>query len=174
MNSTRSAEPLSSVGISEGPHSLDDPAISPPAASPGAAATQQAQSLRRTLQVFVHGARVGNLHNDSGVWSFCYARLWTRAAGCRALTRSMPLQNKTFVDADSSRPVQRFFEGLLPDSRALALLAELAHIDESDSFALLAYCGAKSAGYRLGDYPNFVQFGPPPGRLARRACAEYG
>ena len=136
--------------------------------------TQQAQSLRRTLQVFVHGERVGNLHDDSGVWSFSYARLWTRAAGCRALTGSLPLQNRAFVDTNSIRPVQRFFEGLLPDSRAQALLAELAHIDESDSFALLAYCGAKSAGYRLGDYPNFVQFGPPQGQLVHRASAAYG
>ena len=163
-----------SAGLSEGAHSLDDPAISPPASISNVAATQQAQGLRRTLQIFVHGERVGNLHNDSGVWSFCYARLWTRAAGCRALTGSLPLQNKTFVDTNSMRPVQKFFEGLLPDSRALASLAELAHIDETDSFALLAYCGAKSAGYHLGDYPNFVQFGPPPGQLAHRLALNAG
>jgi hypothetical protein len=56
----------------------------------GGAATRQAISLRRTLQVFVHGARIGDLHNASGVWSFCYARARTGAEGCRALTSEIP------------------------------------------------------------------------------------
>ena len=131
--------------------------------------TQPALGLRRKLQVFVHGAHAGDLRNMSGVWSFCYARTWAIGADCFALSPGIPLQKKPIVDSGTIRPVQRYFENLLPDDRALASLAELAHADTADSFSILAYCGAKPADYHLGDYPHFVQFRTPPNKRARAA-----
>lgn len=120
----------------------------------------QPLSLCRTLQVFTHGVCVGELRDERGVWSFRYDVKWVSTAGCSALTPAIPLQKTPIVDSGMTRPVRRYFEGLLPDERALAALAELAQIDRADSFSLLAYCGAQSAGYHLGDYPRYFCFAP--------------
>jgi HipA-like protein len=140
--------------------------ILPHARVPSAAATQQVLGRKLTLQVFIQGARVGDLRNKGGVWSFCYARRWANDANHCALAPGIPLQKKPIVDSGTMRPVQRYFESLLPDERGRTLHAALARVDAVDSFSLLAYCGAKSANYQLGDYPDFIQFYPTQNKLA--------
>jgi len=144
--------------------------LPPRAGVPKVSATQLALGRRRTLQVFVHGARAGDLHNESGVWSFCYARAWASSGNWCALTPEIPLQKKPIVDSETIRPVQRYFESLLPDDRARISLAALTLVDAADSFSLLGYIGAKSADYHLGDYPDFIQLCAPP---IKRAQAAY-
>jgi HipA-like protein len=133
------------------------------------AITHPAVSLRRTLQVFVHGTHIGDLHNESDVWSFCYARKWVSDANRRALAPGIPLLRRPIVDSGSIRPVQQYFESLLPDARMRTSLAELAQVDAADSFSLLAYWGEKLASYSLGDYPDFIQFCPPPDKISQTA-----
>jgi len=157
------------TGLNKIPNVLNELGILPHAGVPDEAATHQALNLRRTLQVFVNGARVGDLHNESDVWSFCYARGWASDANRSALAPGIPLQRKPIVDSGSIRPVQRYFESLLPDARTRTSLAALAQVDAVNSFSLLAYWGAQSANYHLGDYPDFIQFCPPPNKLAQTA-----
>ena len=50
------------------------------------------------------------------------------------------------MDGASIRPVQWFFDNLLPEERARELLARGAKIDKTDAFGLLETFGAESAG----------------------------
>ncbi|MFM9526501.1 HipA N-terminal domain-containing protein, partial [Listeria monocytogenes] len=52
----------------------------------------------------------------------------------------------SIVDSSSQRPVQWYFDNLLPEEGQRQLLAKDARLDASDAFALLAYYGAESAG----------------------------
>jgi len=111
------------------------------------------------LEVFVQGAHVGELHVERGIWSFRYAPAWVGATNSWALSPGIPLQKEAIIDRGTIRPVQWYFESLLPAATARMPLAEIAQVDSADSFSLLAHFGAKSAGYPLGDYPSFHHFG---------------
>ena len=130
--------------------------------------------MQLTLQVFIQGARVGELRDEDGVWSFHYAHNWAHTADRSPLAPGIPLRKEPVVDRGSNRPVQQYFESLLPQDRARSQLAQIAGVDAADSISLLAYFGAKSSGYRLGDYPIFVQFGPLQKELHKRADADRG
>jgi HipA-like protein len=130
------------------------------------AAKHQVLSRALSLRVLIQGACVGDLRDEGGVWSFCYARKWASDANHCALAAGIPLQRKPIVDSGTIRPVQRYFESLLPDDRTRLSRAELEQMDSVDSFSLLAHWGAKSAGFRLGDYPDFIQFCPTPNKRA--------
>ena len=140
--------------------------ILPHTGIPCAAAKHPVPNRALTLRVFIQGACVGDLRDNGGVWSFCYARKWASDANHCALAAGIPLQRRSIVDSGAIRPVQRYFEGLLPDYMTRISHAELAQMDSVDSFSLLAHWGAKLAGYHLGDYPDFIQFCPTPNKLA--------
>jgi HipA-like protein len=154
------------TGLNQVPHGLGGFDILPHIGIPCVAAKHQVLSRALTLRVLIQGACVGELRDEGGVWSFCYARKWASDANHCALAAGIPLQRKPIVDSGTIRPVQRYFESLLPDDRTRISHAERAQMDSVDSFSLLAYWGAKSAGYRLGDYPDFIQFCPTPDKRA--------
>jgi HipA-like protein len=153
------------TGLNKLPHVLEGFDILPHTDIPCVAAKHDVPSRALKLRVFIQGACVGDLRDDGGVWSFCYARKWARNANHCALAAGIPLQKKSIVDSGTIRPVQRYFESLLPDYRARISHAEFAQMDSVDSFSLLAHWGAKSAGYHLGDYPDFIQFCQTPNKL---------
>jgi HipA-like protein len=130
--------------------------------------------VQQTLQVFIQGARVGELRYKDDVWSFRYARKWASGTNRYALAPGIPLGKKPIVDCGSNRAVRQYFESLLPHDKARSQLAQIAGVDAADSISLLAYFGAKSSGYRLGDYPIFLQFGPLQKELHNRPPADRG
>lgn len=98
----------------------------------------------RTLQAYINSTLVGILTDNSGVWSFTYTPEWVDTG--YALSPALPLRPKTLIDGSTHRPVQNFFDNLLPEEAARQLMAKDAKVDVADRFALLAYYGAETAG----------------------------
>lgn len=98
--------------------------------------------MKRELQAWIGQRLVGYLHDDNGIWSFRYADDWDEYDLCPTLAR----QNRLVVDGSSQRPVQWYFDNLLPEEGQRQLLAGDARLDANDAFALLAHYGAESAG----------------------------
>lgn len=96
----------------------------------------------RRLHVWLDDALVGQLSEQSNLWRFDYNAAWQGAD----ISPALPRQAGTIVDGASLRPVQWFFDNLLPEEDARALLARDAHIEVADSFGLLQYYGRESAG----------------------------
>lgn len=100
----------------------------------------------RTLQAYINSRRVGELRDTNGVWSFAYDATWVGAEDVYPLSPALPLGLEPLVDSSSTRPVQWYFDNLLPEEGARRLLAKDARVDAADAFGLLAYYGAESAG----------------------------
>lgn len=108
----------------------------------------------RTLVVWSNHTKVGTLREHNNLWAFEYDPAWTMFDLCPALPRSAG----RIEDGSSKRPIQWFFDNLLPEEGARTLLAADAHIDEADAFGLLSHFGAESAGaltlLGLGETPG--------------------
>lgn len=100
----------------------------------------------RTLLVTLNGASIGTLRDENGIWSFKYDPAWLDDRQHFALSPSLPLQQEPLLDLSSKRPVQWYFDNLLPEEHQRSLLAGDARIDAADAFGLLGYYGAESAG----------------------------
>src|SRR5690554_2660926 len=98
--------------------------------------------MKRELQAWIGERLVGHLYDDNGIWSFRYADDWDEYDLCPTLAR----QHRLVVDGSSQRPVQWYFDNLLPEEGQRQLLAGDARLDANDAFALLAHYGAESAG----------------------------
>lgn len=98
--------------------------------------------MKRELLAWIGNHLVGHLRDDNGIWSFSYADGWADFDLCPTL----PAKSRTIVDGSSHRPVQWYFDNLLPEEGQRQLLAGDARVDASDAFALLAHYGAESAG----------------------------
>ena len=98
--------------------------------------------MKRELQAWIGQRLVGHLYDDNGIWSFRYADDWDEYDLCPTLAR----QHRLVVDGSSQRPVQWYFDNLLPEEGQRQLLAGDARLDANDAFALLAHYGAESAG----------------------------
>jgi len=102
--------------------------------------------LARELAASINGVEVGVLRDEANVWSFEYNSDWGGAADSYDLAPNLPRAAGKIVDGSTSRPVQWFFDNLLPEEGARDLLAREAKITGSDSFGLLSYYGKESAG----------------------------
>ncbi len=100
----------------------------------------------RVLQAYINGRRVGELRDTNGAWSFAYDAAWVGDEAAYPLSPALPVGSEPVVDSSSVRPVQWYFDNLLPEEGARSLLAKDAKIDAADAFGLLAYYGAESAG----------------------------
>ncbi|MBX9864992.1 MAG: HipA domain-containing protein [Hyphomicrobium sp.] len=100
----------------------------------------------RSLHASINGSQVGTLAEENGVWSFEYAGSWLSVAGRYPLSSSLPLQGPRIIDGSTQRPVQWFFDNLLPEEGQRLLLSKSAKIREADAFGLLEHYGAESAG----------------------------
>jgi serine/threonine-protein kinase HipA len=98
--------------------------------------------MKRELLAWIGDRLLGHLYDDNGVWSFRYADDWAAFDLCPNLPRAQG----SIVDNSSQRPVQWYFDNLLPEEGQRQLLATDARLEASDTFALLAYYGAESAG----------------------------
>lgn len=123
----------------------------------------------RELAVSINEEPVGYLRESDDLWHFEYSAAWARAADgfdlAPALTRSPLLHS----DGATHRPVQWYFDNLLPEEGLRVILAKEARLPADDAFALLAYFGAESAGslvLRDPEKPASVERGVKPLPLA--------
>ena len=100
----------------------------------------------RSLRASINQMEVGSLQEVAGLWSFQYADAWLNNPQGFALSPHLPLVAKPLLDGASQRPVQWYFDNLLPEEGQRVLLAGDARLDAADAFGLLAWYGAESAG----------------------------
>lgn len=100
----------------------------------------------RSLHAFINEVQVGTLQEVGGLWSFQYTYSWLENPQNFALSPHLPLTSKPLLDGASQRPVQWYFDNLLPEEGQRVLLAADARLDSADAFSLLAWYGAESAG----------------------------
>ncbi|HEY6641507.1 HipA domain-containing protein [Povalibacter sp.] len=98
----------------------------------------------RELVATINGRSVGRLREQNNLWVFEYDPAWI-ATGFD-LSPHLLRTTGTITDGATSRPVQWFFDNLLPEEQARDLLAADAKIPAADAFGLLAYYGRESAG----------------------------
>jgi serine/threonine-protein kinase HipA len=120
--------------------------------------------VSRDLEVFLGDHHVGRLVDVAGIWSFEYLGAW-RSGGFE-LSPGLPLQPEPIIDRGRTRPVQWFFEHLLPPGALPSgALAGTAH-DVGDPWHLLETLDEAAAGaIRLrgpGDRPSGAPAGGAP------------
>jgi serine/threonine-protein kinase HipA len=100
----------------------------------------------RSLRVSINQMEVGTLQEVAGLWGFQYAAEWLAYPLAFPLSPHLPLTTEHLLDGASKRPVQWYFDNLLPEEGQRVLLAGDAKLDSADAFGLLAWYGAESAG----------------------------
>jgi serine/threonine-protein kinase HipA len=100
----------------------------------------------RSLIASINQHAVGTLREADGLWSFEYTTEWLGTAERFPLSPHLPLGAEPIVDGASKRPVQWYFDNLLPEEGQRLLLAADAKLASADAFGLLAWYGAESAG----------------------------
>lgn len=100
----------------------------------------------RVLKVYSNEDVVGWLTEQNDIWQFNYAQTWLDNQWSWDLSPALPRAQKHIVDGGTYRPVQWFFDNLLPEEGMRTAVAKQASLQEADAFALLQYLGAESAG----------------------------
>lgn len=100
----------------------------------------------RTLQVCMNGALVGTLRDADNIWAFQYDGSWLEGPCAFALAPSLALTREWLVDGASARPVQWFFDNLLPEELMRQVLAKEVGVESTDAFGMLERMGMESAG----------------------------
>lgn len=113
----------------------------------------------RELLASIGDIEVGRLRDQGNIWSFQYSSDWLASGDAFDLAPSLPMQKATIVDGATERPVQWFFDNLLPEEQAREVLAKEAAVASSDAFGLLAYYGKESAGAITLLAPGEIQSG---------------
>lgn len=94
------------------------------------------------LNVSANGISVGTLDVEKGQWGFAYATEWKDYA----LSPNFPIAANKYEDTANDKPVEWFFENLLPEGRLRELIATRDRIDPRDTWALLVRHGQDTAG----------------------------
>lgn len=102
--------------------------------------------MQRSLLAWIDHRMIGVLRDRDGIWSFRYAPVWLEAPNNFPLCPDLPLQTDEQQDGSTRRPVQWYFDNLLPEEGQRVLLASSARVDGADAFGLLGHYGAESAG----------------------------
>ena len=100
--------------------------------------------MTRELLVYIDDVQVGTLSENQGIWSLTYTHEW--AARGFDLAPVLPRAQGTILDTGTNRPVQWFFDNLLPEDAARDLLVASAKLPSADAWSLLELYGAESAG----------------------------
>lgn len=102
--------------------------------------------MERSLSVWINQSLVGVLHENNSLWSFVYDGRWLAAPAAHPLCPLLPLQPGPHHDGATTRPVQWYFDNLLPEEGQRHLIARAAGVAIEDAFSMLAHFGAESAG----------------------------
>jgi serine/threonine-protein kinase HipA len=101
---------------------------------------------RQPLDVLVDDRLVGRLTVVGDVWAFEYDPMWRDAADAFDVSPALPRNLGLHRDGATFRPVQWYFDNLLPEEALRGVLAKEAALQAEDAFGLLSYYGAESAG----------------------------
>lgn len=101
----------------------------------------------RQLEVWLNQRRVGVLIEGDDLWRFEYDAQWAGADDAFDLGPGLPRAQRLHADGGTNRPVQWYFDNLLPEEKLRELVLRDAGVQGGDdAFALLEYLGAESAG----------------------------
>lgn len=100
----------------------------------------------RRLIVHINHRLIGELQEGGDIWRFSYDADWINAADSFDLAPGLPRNKPQHLDGGTNRPVQWYFDNLLPEEMLRQAISREAGIKGEDAFALLAYLGAESAG----------------------------
>ncbi len=100
----------------------------------------------RTLEAFLNEQRVGTLSEGEDLWRFEYDVQWASASDAYDLSPRLARSELVHTDGGTDRPVQWYFDNLLPEEEQRDVVAKEAKINGEDAFGLLEYLGAESAG----------------------------
>lgn len=100
----------------------------------------------RELHAFINDRPVGVLSEEEDSWAFAYEPAWASDPEGFDLSPALPRSARRIVDGASGRPVQWYFDNLLPEEGMRTLYAREARLAGEDAFGLLAFYGAESAG----------------------------
>ena len=101
---------------------------------------------QRQLQVQINGQLIGSLFDQNNVWGFQYAESWLQQPKPFALSPALPLGPEVLLDGATVRPVQWFFDNLLPEERLREVIGKEEGVEAADAFGLLERLGSESAG----------------------------
>ncbi|MGY2290104.1 HipA domain-containing protein [Pseudomonas sp. SDO528_S397] len=132
--------------------------------------------MERSLNVWINQICVGTLRESNGLWAFAYSQAWLADPLAHPLCTSLELQPEEHLDGATKRPVQWYFDNLLPEEGQRSLIAKSAGAAIEDAFALLQHFGAESAGSLTllppGQVPGPGSQQPlPDAELSRRILA---
>ncbi len=95
-----------------------------------------------TLNVYLHGRKVGTLSSDEGRLSFRYDQKYSNLPNPVPLSFSLPVRNEVF----SEEAIVPFFSNLLPDEGVRVRIAEILGLSPENIFGLLQAIGEDCAG----------------------------
>lgn len=102
--------------------------------------------MSRQLEAWINDVRVGVLHEANDLWQFEYDAAWQADPIGFDLSPHLPRTRQLHLDGATQRPVQWYFDNLLPEEAMRTVLAKEAKVDAEDAFGLLAFYGSESAG----------------------------
>lgn len=100
----------------------------------------------RSLNVYIDTALVGVLREEEDLWRFEYDAKWVTVPDGYDLAPGLPRAQSPHIDGSTTRPVQWYFDNLLPEESLRQAISKEAKVKGADAFALLEYLGAESAG----------------------------
>ena len=101
----------------------------------------------RSLNIYINDDLIGTLIEDNDIWALAYDEKWAHREGSFDLSPALPRSQLFHRDGATMRPVQWYFDNLLPEEKLREQIALDARLrDKDDAFALLEYLGAESAG----------------------------
>ena len=103
--------------------------------------------MNRELYAYIDQVFVGTLSENGGVWAFQYDNAWIKQG--YELSPGLPLTAVRQEDSGTKRPVQWFFDNLLPEADARLQLMTFINLRvtmDIDAWSMLSYFGAESAG----------------------------
>lgn len=111
----------------------------------------------KRLFVYLNHNYAGVLSQNDGAWSFKYHHVRLSPGSYDGLSPALPVRRLAYRDRPWSRPVQDFFENLLPEEGSLEIAYAGMRPKCDDTFDLLGQLGSEAAGAvrifpdRLGD-----------------------
>ncbi len=100
----------------------------------------------RALNVYLNDRQIGTLSEAADLWAFEYLPAWAQAADGFDLSPGLARSQLAHRDGATDRPVQWYFDNLLPEEGQRVAIGKEARLSADDAFALLEYLGAESAG----------------------------
>ena len=100
----------------------------------------------RTLIAYLNNQRVGVLSEGNDLWGFEYDAGWLNSPEGFDLAPGLQRASVRIQDGGSNRPVQWYFDNLLPEETLREAISKEAGLKGEDAFALLQYLGAESTG----------------------------